>query len=72
MLWCCQCCDPGCFIPDPGSDHCSIPDPDPGSGSRIRGVEKHRIPDPGGKKTPDPGSGSATLGVAFFGKIVDV
>jgi hypothetical protein len=24
--------DPGCFIPDPGSDHCSIPDPDPGSG----------------------------------------
>jgi hypothetical protein len=26
-----------------GSDHCSIPDPDPGS--RIRGV-KHRIPDP--------------------------
>jgi hypothetical protein len=39
--------DPGCFIPDPGSgsDHCSIPDPDPGS--RIRGVKKHRIPDPG-------------------------
>jgi hypothetical protein len=26
----------------PGSDHCSIPDP----GSRIRGVKKHRIPDP--------------------------
>jgi hypothetical protein len=24
--------DPGCFIPDPGSDYCSIPDPDPGSG----------------------------------------
>jgi hypothetical protein len=39
--------DPGCFIPDPGSGshHCSIPDPDPGS--RIRGVKKHRIPDPG-------------------------
>jgi hypothetical protein len=54
--------DPGCFIPDPGSDHCSIPDPDPGSGgykstgSRIRpffcikAINKFfclsRIPDP--------------------------
>jgi hypothetical protein len=33
------------FYPGSGSDHCSIPDPDPGS--RIRGVKKHLIPDPG-------------------------
>jgi hypothetical protein len=39
-----------------------IPDPDPTfAPSRIQGVKKHRIPDPGGKKAPDPGSGSATL-----------
>jgi ubiquilin len=34
-----QCCGSGMFYP--GSDHCSIPDPDPGSG---------------GKKAPNPGS----------------
>jgi hypothetical protein len=41
------------------SEYLFIPDPDPES--RIQGVKKHRIPDPGGKKAPDPGSGSATL-----------
>jgi hypothetical protein len=40
--------DPGWFIPDP--DPTIAP-------SRIRGVKKHRIPDPGGKRAPDPGSG---------------
>jgi hypothetical protein len=42
-------------IRDPGSGIGKkfIPDPDPGSGSRIQGVKKHRI--------SDPGSGSATL-----------
>jgi hypothetical protein len=39
-----QCCGSGMFYPGSGSDHCSIPDPDPGS--RIRGVKKHWIPDP--------------------------
>jgi hypothetical protein len=49
--------DPGCFIPDPdptiAPSRIQIPGgkkaPDPGSGikaSRIRGVRKHRIPDP--------------------------
>jgi hypothetical protein len=45
--------------PDPGS---AIRDPEkilPGSGSRIQGVKKHRI--------PDPGSGSATLESTIFG-----
>jgi hypothetical protein len=39
------------FYPGSGSDHCSIPDPDPGSGGK-------KAPDPGsgGKKAPDPGS----------------
>jgi hypothetical protein len=32
------------FYPGSGSDHCSIPDPDPGSW--IQGLKKHRIPDP--------------------------
>jgi hypothetical protein len=27
-----QCCGSGMFYPGSGSDHCSIPDPDPGSG----------------------------------------
>jgi hypothetical protein len=32
-----QCCDPGCFIPDPGSDHFLLPDTDPTIfSSRIR------------------------------------
>jgi hypothetical protein len=39
-----QCCGSGMFYPGSRSDHWSIPDPDPGS--RIRGVKKHRIPDP--------------------------
>jgi hypothetical protein len=33
-----QCCGSGMFYSGSGSDHCSIPDPDPG-------VKKHRIPD---------------------------
>jgi hypothetical protein len=33
-------------IRDLGSGKNIIPDPDPGSGSRILGVKKHRIPDP--------------------------
>jgi hypothetical protein len=44
------------FYPGSGSDHCSIPDP--GSGSRIRGV----------KKAPDPGS--ATLNARFKKKVL--
>jgi hypothetical protein len=36
--------DPGSEIRDPEK---FIPDPHPGSGSRIQGVKKHRIPDPG-------------------------
>jgi hypothetical protein len=40
--------DPGSEIRDPQKIH-------PGSGSRIQGVKKHRI--------SDPGSGSATLGL---------
>jgi hypothetical protein len=42
-----QCCGSGMFYPGSGSDHCSIPDPDPTiAPSRIRGVKKNRIPDP--------------------------
>jgi hypothetical protein len=43
---------------------------DPGSrktysGSRIQGLKRHQIPDPGVKKAPAPGSGSATLHIRF-------
>jgi hypothetical protein len=38
---------------DPGSEIWDLEKIHPGSGSRIQGVKKHRI--------PDPGSGSATL-----------
>jgi hypothetical protein len=48
---------------------------DPGCSSRIRilfsypsripGLKRHRIPDPGVKKASDPGSGSATLQSTF-------
>jgi hypothetical protein len=32
FLWLYQCCGSGMFYPESGSDQCSIPDPDPGSG----------------------------------------
>ncbi len=40
-----------------------IPEPEPGSGTKIRILIFYpsRIPDPGVKKAPDPGSDSATL-----------
>jgi hypothetical protein len=59
-----QCCGSGMFYP--GSRIRIRPLLHPGSGSRIRGVKKHRIPDPGSDLffykfcllIPDPGSGS--------------
>jgi hypothetical protein len=56
MIWITvsQCCGSGMFYP--GSRIRIRPLLHSGSGSRIRGVKKHRIPDPGGKKAPDPGS----------------